>query len=491
VDIQRALRGLEYSETLAYASKKRYRDHLAHSCRVALYGLDSMESLQFRDMGPDNVHHDSSMRCACWLYISLLHDCGYVLEHLDYLLGLVGHLADTATLRAFDSDLSHARGHLIYALSLATRKDMQLEDKVLSKAVAHPLVSYDNAQRLLGYEAQRSVLRVPTRAIALHHTYEHVPIDPYRYEFWLALLDEFQEWGRAVAIPPDVAHFVQSLLATGGTQVRLLETQGTVEVRDVSIGTSLRNDGRVPKDDQFTVEVGLNLPGCTGVFAKTLFNPLYFVWDKWYKFNVLGRSAENSFQGQICLSADICCHFSNQDQVDDWGRYFETLEGILKREAEHFVNQLKVAPTEQLLGARHIDTLQTQRELSGALLVLCCGLDRGVKEARLGTHSICRLRVEKSPAEKSHVRTMEFHRAYGSKGQTSWLSIEEVAKQVAAGTDGLEATDIESLVKPTHRESVRERILELHEAALGSLVGRHQAKEIVEKYHRAPWGDRN
>jgi len=83
---------------------------------------------------------------------------------------------------------------------------------------------------------------------------------------------------------------------------------------------------------------------------------------------------------------------------------------------------------------------------------------------------------------------MEFHRGYLPKGRSNWVAITDVDKIMAGKMSGMETVDPESLVKPPHKELVQERIGELHEAALGSLIGRHQAREIVERYRRAPWG---
>lgn len=490
VVIQRALRGLEYSETLAYACKKRYRDHLAHSCRVALYGLDLLDQCAFQDAQPGEVDPDPDLRSACWLYISLLHDCGYVLEHLDYLFGLVTHLADTPTIGSFDSDLRHARGQLIYALSLAMRKDVYLENKIQVKSVAHPFVSYDNALRLLGHEVQQSVLRVPIRAIALHHSYEHVPINPLKYEFWLALLDEFQEWGRAVAVPPDVAQFVQSLLATGVATTQLAEMRGTTEIQEEFINISSRKESSTGVD-KFVLEVALNLPGFTDVFARTLFNPLYFIWNKLCVLNKLGRDENTKFLGYVRLVVDICCHFNNDDQVDNWLRYFATLSGILEREIQYLVEQLRIATREMLLGTQHTDTLQIKRELSGGLLILCSGLEKAVQSTRdvPGVYRICRLKVEALPEPgKGFMRTIEFPKGYNPTGEPYWISLERVAEQMARKVNGVEVTDVDILTKSMQLGLVSERIVDLHESALGSLIGRHLSREIMEKYGRAPWG---
>lgn len=224
------LRRLRTHEPVLYLSRKRYRDHLYHSCRIALLGeallngniwptvggngndktakpftlLDVAAELCKQNPWYNGVFQRekvedkdvSQLLLRSWFIASLMHDVAFVFETYLQLKENISFLQDFRPIKDFlertELNLSKLREDLRI-------QDLVPKDQVVSTSdVTHSEIGASYIHSLSG-SRKDPVLDIAARTAYLHDVHAPIEFSEEPLAYLLALIDQIQDWRRPVS----------------------------------------------------------------------------------------------------------------------------------------------------------------------------------------------------------------------------------------------------------------------------------------------------
>jgi hypothetical protein len=227
-ELRKQLEELRKHEPVLYFSGKRYRDHVYHSCRIALLGdalltgsiypdsnelSGTLKPFRLLDLAAElckqNKRYGRILKSGnisdgdvpsivrrSWFVASLMHDIAYVFEAYLRLQRSITFMERFPPLDQFFTKVRTELMGLRSSLSLEGIVDS--EERMVSANISHAEVSAAYISSLSGNEKD-PVLEIAARTIYLHELHTNVLFSEDPLAYLLALIDQTQEWRRPIA----------------------------------------------------------------------------------------------------------------------------------------------------------------------------------------------------------------------------------------------------------------------------------------------------